>query len=456
MTTKTSPEALNRYYIWTIGCQMNKADSERLESALLQLGLAPTDTPERAGVIVLNTCVVRQAAEEKVVGMLSSLKPLKSGHSSRGRRSSNTGDGSGERVIALMGCMVGPRTEALQKQFPYVDVFMRPQDYKPLLDVLGDRMGVDAEGCLSTLTPPNAEVTAYIPIIHGCDKFCSFCIIPYRRGREVSRPIADIVREAELLGARGVKEVTLLGQNVDSYGHDLPGSPDLADLLAAVNGVEELERVRFLTSHPNDMSQRIIEAVASLDKVCEHVNLPFQAGDDEILRVMRRGYTNEDYRRLVDRVRSTIPNVSLSTDLIVGFPGESEEAFRRSVEMVKDIEFDKVHAASYSTRPGTIASRKLSDDLPWDEKKRRQKTIEEIQEETQTRINARLRDTITEVLIEGKERRKSGEGGVDRWRGRNRNDKLVFIEDERDLRGELVQVLVQRTSPWSFQGIAVS
>ncbi|MBI4339900.1 MAG: tRNA (N6-isopentenyl adenosine(37)-C2)-methylthiotransferase MiaB [Chloroflexi bacterium] len=430
MTVQTPRPSPQRYYIWTIGCQMNKADSERLESALVQLGMSATDGPNDADVIVLNSCVVRQAAEDKVVGMLTSLKPLK------GRRP--------DRIVALMGCMVGPKTNGLQSRFPYVDVFMRPQEYRPLLQLLGERMGVDAEGCLSTLAPPRPGVAAFVPIIHGCDKFCTFCIIPYRRGREVSRPLADIVREAELLAGRGVREVTLLGQNVDSYGHDLPGAPDLADLLASVHAVDGLTRVRFLTSHPNDMSQRIIEAVADLPKVCEHFNLPFQAGDDGVLQVMRRGYTQDDYRRLVERIRRQVPGVSLSTDIIVGFPGETEAAFGQTLDLVRETEFDKVHVAAYSTRPGTIASRKLEDDVPWEEKKRRLAEVEALQEGILTRINARLVGQTTEVLVEGREKGK--------WKGRNRNDKLVFFGDPGDLLGQTVQVRVEKTSPWSLQG----
>ena len=434
MTTQQLVASPSRYYIWTIGCQMNVADSERLESAMQQLGLQPVPQPADADVIVLNSCVVRQSAEDKVVGMLTSLKPLK-GHRP-------------DRMVALMGCMVGPKTDGLRQRFPYVDAFMRPQEYKPLLDLLGDRLGIDAEGCLGTLVPPSASVTAFIPIIHGCDKFCTFCIIPYRRGREKSRTIPEILREAELLAARGVKEVTLLGQNVDSYGNDLPGNGDLADLLAAVSEVEGLERVRFLTSHPNDMGRRIIDAVASLDKVCEHFNLPFQAGDDGVLEAMRRGYTTDDYIRLVEHIRATVANVSLSTDLIVGFPGESEQAFRHTVEMLEAVRFDKVHAASYSTRPGTIAARKMEDSVPQEEKKGRLQAIEALQERIATEINARLLRTTQEVLVESREKGK--------WRGRNRNDKLVFVEDPRNLQGATVKVHIERTSPWSLQGVAVN
>ncbi len=420
---------MNRYYIWTIGCQMNKADSERLESALGQMGLSSASTSKEADVVVLNSCVVRQSAEDKVVGMVTSLKPQKSRDP--------------DKVVALMGCMVGPKTDALERRFPYVDVFMRPQQYGPLLDLLGERMGIDPEGCVGPLTA-RPDVTAYIPIIHGCDKFCSFCIIPYRRGREVSRTIEDVVRETRLLAQRGVKEITLLGQNVDSYGHDLPGDRDLGDLLEATNDVDGIERIRFLTSHPSDMSDHIIDSVARLDKVCEHVNLPFQAGDDDVLASMRRGYTNDEYRRLIDKIRDRIPGVSLSTDVIVGFSGETEEQFERTVELVRDIGFDKVHAAAYSTREGTIAARMMPDDVPHDEKQRRLKRLEDVQEQALTAINSRLNGEVTEVLVEGRRR--------GRWFGRNRNDKLVFFDDEADRTGEFIDIRIERTGPWSLQG----
>jgi tRNA-2-methylthio-N6-dimethylallyladenosine synthase len=420
---------MQSYYVWTVGCQMNKADSERLESALGQMGLTEGTSARDADVIVLNSCVVRESAEDRVVGMLTHLKPVKQREP--------------HKVLALMGCMVGPRKEQLTEQFPYVDVFMQPQQYDPLIELLGDRLGIDPEGCVGPLTA-TPDVTTFIPVIHGCDKFCSFCIIPYRRGREVSRTVDDVVNEAAHLAKRGVKEVTLLGQNVDSYGHDLPGSVDLGNLLAAVNEVEGLERVRFLTSHPNDMSDSIIDAIANLDKVCEHVNLPFQAGDDQVLADMRRGYTNAEYRDKIARIRDRIPNVSLATDLIVGFCGETEEQFERTAELVRDVAFDKVHTAAYSTRPGTISARLMQDDVPDVEKKRRLKIIEEIQESVSAGINSQLLDSTQQVLVEG--RRKG------RWFGRNRNDKLVFFDHPNDIKGQLVDVRVERTSPWSLQG----
>ena len=424
---------MQTYHIWTIGCQMNKADSERLESALGQMGLGPSEAMADADVVVLNSCVVRQSAEDRVTGTLGTLKPLKKA--------------SPDKVVALMGCMVGPKTDSLERRFPQVDVFMRPQQFDPLIELLGDRMGIDPEGCIGQLSARPA-VTAYVPIIHGCDKFCSFCIIPYRRGREVSRSIPDIVREVELLADRGVREVTLLGQNVDSYGHDLPGEQDLGDLLEAVNGVGSLERIRFLTSHPNDMSDHIIDAVWGLDKVCEHINLPFQAGGDEVLARMRRGYTNADYRALVDKIRSRIPNVSMSTDLIVGFCGETDEQFESTLDMVRDIRFDKVHSAAYSTREGTIADRRLEDDVPIQEKKARLRAIDEAQADIQADINRELLGHTAEVLVEDV---KNG-----RARGRNRNDKLVHVASADDRVGDVISVRIDKTGPWSLQGTAVS
>lgn len=408
---------------------MNKADSERLTSALDQMGLVPTESKETADIVVLNTCVVRQNAEDKAVGTLTSLKPSK--------------ELNPEKVIALMGCMVGPNTSALEKRFPYVDVFMAPQQYNPLIEYLGEKLKIDTEGCIGPLTATPA-ISTYIPIIHGCDKFCSFCIIPYRRGREKSRSVQEIVHETEMLVKRGVKEVTLLGQNVDSYGHDLGGAINLSNLLVAVNEVSGLERIRFLTSHPNDMEDSIIEAVNGLEKVCEHINLPFQAGDDEILRTMRRGYTNEEYRQLIDKIRNRVSGVSISTDLIVGFCGETDEQFANTLEMIKDVKFDKVHSAAYSTREGTIASRKMIDDVEEDIKKERLRIINDEQEKIVASINSNLKGKAQDILVEG---RKKG-----KWFGRNRNDKLVFFDSDNVNAGEMINVKIKETSPWYLEG----
>ena len=412
---------------------MNKADSERLEDALSQLGLSKTLDREEADVVVLNTCVVRKSAEDKAVGTLTSIKPHKERHP--------------EKILAVMGCMVGPKTDALEKQFPYVDIFMPPQQYDPLIDLVSSRMGVEKEGCIGPLSAtPN--VSTFIPIIHGCDKFCSFCIIPYRRGRENSRPIKEIVEETSSLVQRGVKEVTLLGQNVDSYGHDLSNNINLSDLLYAVNKVEGLQRIRFLTSHPNDMDESIIDAVNSLDKVCEHINLPFQSGDDKVLEQMRRGYTNKEYRDLVDKIRDRIPAVTLSTDLIVGFCGETNSQFENTLNLIRDVRFDKIHTAAYSVRSGTIAHRQYNDDVPDDVKKDRLQIIDSEQQTILSEINSGLMGKTQEILIEGK---KKG-----RWFGRNRNDKLVFFDDGNCKPGDMVDIEIKETSPWFLHGSPVA
>ena len=421
---------MNSFYIWTIGCQMNKADSERLGTALEQAGLHAAARPAEADVVVLNSCVVRQSAEDKVVGALGMMKAVK------GRRPG--------QALALMGCMVPPNAKGLKERFPHVDVFMQPQRFAPLLDLLEERFGMDVEGCLSSLAPNRPAVSSYVPVIHGCDLMCSFCIIPFRRGRQVSRPMEEITREVGLMAERGMKEVTLLGQTVDAYGHDLPEPRDLADLLEATSRVEGLKRLRFLTSHPIFMSDRIIRAVGEIDKVCEHVNLPVQSGDDAVLANMRRRYDERDYRRLIDRIRAAAPGVSISTDIIVGFPGETDEQFESTLNLVKDTGFDKAHLAAYSPRPGTYAYRRLPDDVPKEKKVERLKTLEETQKAIQERRNRRFLGETVEVLVDG---RKKG-----KWQGRTRGDRLVFFEDAADLLGELVDVRIESTGPWSLQG----
>ena len=432
---------MQTYHIWTIGCQMNTADSERLGSALEQLGLTAVPRPAEADVVVLNSCVVRQSAEDKVTGTLNLTQPL------RKKRP--------DSVLALTGCMVGPRTEELQRRFPHVDLFLRPQQFEPLLELIGGRLGLDWEGCVGSLAPQQPDVATYVPIIHGCDLMCTFCIIPYRRGRQVSRSVDDVAHEVELLAARGVKEVTVLGQTVDAYGHDRDEDHDLADLFTRLNDVEGLERIRFLTSHPSYMSSRIIRSVADLPKVCEHINLPVQSGDDDVLQRMRRPYTTAEYRDIISEIRDTIPNVTVSTDIIVGFPGETEAQYQNTLQLVDDLRFDKVHGAAYSTRPGTIAARTMEDDVPQEEKQRRLKGLETLQESILAGINFAYMDETVQVLAEN---RKRGS-----WTGRTRGNKLVYFDvpetadsgTNDDLTGRLVDVRIARTGPWSLSGVTV-
>ncbi len=407
-----------KYHIWTIGCQMNKAESERLAGRFEELGYEPTTQINDADLVVLNSCVVRQSAENRVVNKLAALSPQKKTRP--------------DVLLALTGCLVDSDIDALKKRYPHVDYFFKPGEYPPWLEDSGE---------LSL--PRHPSPTAYVTIMQGCDNYCSYCIVPYRRGRERSRTIAEITGELSELVGRGVKEVTLLGQNVDSYGHDLTEKPELADLLQELNKIDGLLRIRFLTNHPKDMSDRLIEAIAGLDKVCEQISLPVQAGSDEILRAMNRGYTAEQYLHLISRIREKIPGAALSTDVIVGFPSESEAQFQHTVDLLSGVKFDTVHIAAYSPRTGTSAA-ELGDNIPLTEKKERLDIIEKLQEEIATEINARLRGETVEILVEGRKRGK--------WFGRTRTDKLVFFSNDGDWAGQLIKVRVEKTSPWSLQG----
>ncbi|NQT31500.1 MAG: tRNA (N6-isopentenyl adenosine(37)-C2)-methylthiotransferase MiaB [Deltaproteobacteria bacterium] len=415
-----------KYHIWTIGCQMNKAESERLASYFEELGYQITDSAAEADLIVLNSCVVRQSAESRVVNKLHNLKTLKKARP--------------DLTLAVTGCLVNADIAKLEQCFPQVDHFFKPGEHPEWLEGEGEGEG---EGW-GQILPQRPAPCTYVPIIQGCNNFCAYCIVPYRRGREKSRLPAEIVAEVRELVGRGTREVTLLGQNVDSYGHDLPDKPDLADLLHELNPIEGLLRIRFLTNHPKDMSPRLIEAIAKLDKVCEQLNLPVQAGSNEILRTMKRGYTIEQYRRLIAEIRDKIPEIALSTDVIVGFPSESEAQFQQTAELLDRLRFDAVHVAAYSPRAGTLAAKNLEDDVPLLEKKRRLDHIEMLQEAIATEINARLQNKVVEVLVEGKAR--------DKWQSRTRSGKLVFFNDNSDRLGQLVNIRIEKTSPWSLQG----
>jgi tRNA-2-methylthio-N6-dimethylallyladenosine synthase len=444
-----------QYHIWTIGCQMNEADSRRVAAGLERLGYGPAERAEDADVIVLNTCVVRQQPEDKAVGRLNQLKRLKQRHP--------------ERILALMGCMVGVKDPSpLQRRFPWVDVFLPPSDPTELWALLAERGNLDeaqtliadaearrlALGRIDTVLPASEEgrvVSAYLPIVLGCSHACTYCVIPYRRGAERSRPMATILAEARQMAAQGVKEITLLGQIVDRYGYDLPAfagadATPLVTLLRQLHAIEGLARIRFLTSHPNWMKDDLLRAVAELPKVCEHIEVPIQAGDDGVLEQMRRGYTAADYRRLVERIRGAIPGVSIATDIIVGFPGETREQFQHTYDLLAELRLDKAHIARYSARPLTVATRTLKDDLPRDEKERRRKALDTLQSAILEDLNGRYLGETVEVLVEGKNERKN------RWFGRTRTDRLVFFEAQNDRLGHLADIKIIWTGPWSLIG----
>ena len=423
---------------------MNVADSRRLASSLEKLGYEPTRKPKEADVIVLNTCVVRQSAEDKAIGRLSSLKPLK--------------DSNPDLVINLMGCLIGVRGNTkIQEKFPWVDVVSPPSDPEPLIRLLSQRavksQTQEKQNELNAILDgelilPHDElgklISAYIPIVYGCSHACTYCIIPSKRGIEHSRPYDQIMAEAHVLVNQGIKEITLLGQIVDRYGLELPEKLTLASLLRNLHTVEGLKRIRFLTSHPNWMTDELLSAVADLPKVCPHIEVPIQAGDDEILSAMRRGYTSNQYRDLIHRIRERIPGVSIATDIIVGFPGETKEQFQKTYSLLDELRMDVAHLARYSPRSGTYSARKMEDDVPGEEKMRRFRLLESLQEEIATEINSRLLGKTVNVLFEEKSR--------GRWRGRTPTNKLVFIESEENLLGQERDIHITWTGPWSLIG----
>ncbi len=427
---------------------MNMADSRRLASALEQIGYKSSKRPQEADVIVLNTCVVRQSAEDKAIGRLSSLRPLK--------------EKNPDLVINLMGCLIGVRgNRKIQERFPWVDVVSPPSDPTPLINYLNERSGkttlqlkqeklnaiLDGDLILP-VEDQNTLVSAYIPIIYGCSHACTYCIIPNKRGIEHSRPYEEILAEAQCLANQGVKEITLLGQIVDRYGMDLPGKPTLAALLRDLHKINDLKRIRFLTSHPNWITDDLLEAVGELPKVCQHIEVPNQSGDDQILQTMRRGYTSAAYRELIQKIRTKIPSVSIATDIIVGFPGETEEQFQNTYRLLKELRMDVAHLARYSPREGTYSARKLADNIPEEEKMRRFRVLESLQETIAGEINTQHMGQSVNVLFEGKSR--------DRWRGRTKTNKLVFVESQENLRGKECDVTITWTGPWSMIGTLTS
>jgi len=357
-----------------------------------------------------------------------------------------------EMPLVLTGCMVTKQQEKLKERFPHVDLFFDPSEFDKLQQVVPELSMLDDDlDSLPHYYQPETEagqsgVTAYVPIIYGCNFLCSYCIVPYRRGKETSRPFDDIVNEVSRIVAAGVREVTLLGQTVNAYGHDLPGTPSLADLLTAIDAIDGLERLRFLTSHPKYMSDDIIDAMAGLRTACEHMNLPVQAGDNEVLRRMRRTYTRDSWMERIAYTRQRMPEATIATDIIVGFPGETEAQFLQTYDMLERTRCDKVHLAMYSPRPGTLSAR-WEDDIPHQEKYRRHQALEALQERICTEINRERLGKRYEVLVEG---RSKG-----RWTGRTRGNTLVHFDDDRDMLGKLVEVETSRTSPWFLMATPV-
>ena len=437
-----------RYHITTFGCQMNKADSERMAGILETMGFEWSDSPDQADLVLYNTCSIRDNAEQKVYSYLGKQAI---------RKRSQPG-----LMLVVAGCVAQQEGEALLRRVPELDLVMGPQHANRLQDLLeqvfaGNQVAAtDAVHIMEDITKPrrDSSVTAWVNVIYGCNERCTYCVVPGVRGVEQSRTPAAIRAEMEELGRQGYREVTLLGQNIDAYGRDLPGSTadgrhlnTLTDLLYFVHDVPGIERIRFATSHPRYFTERLIRACAELPKVCEHFHIPFQSGDNDVLKAMSRGYTHEKYRRIIDTVRRYVPDASLSADAIVGFPGETEAQFQNTLTLVEDIGFDLLNTAAYSPRPGTPAAlwqNQLAEDVKGDRLQRLNHLVSIQAAERSQRYQGR----VEEVLVEAQNPKDPTQ-----VMGRTRGNRLTYFPGQlEELKGQLVPIKITTVRAFSLTG----
>jgi len=437
-----------RYHITTFGCQMNKADSERMAGILEDMGFEWSEDPNNADLILYNTCTIRDNAEQKVYSYL-------------GRQAKRKHE-KADLTLIVAGCVAQQEGETLLRRVPELDLVMGPQHANRLKELLesvfdGNQVvATDAVHIIEDITKPrrDSKVTAWVNVIYGCNERCTYCVVPNVRGVEQSRTPSAIRAEMEELGRQGYKEVTLLGQNIDAYGRDLPGAtPEgrhlntLTDLLYYVHDVPGIERLRFATSHPRYFTERLIKACAELPKVCEHFHIPFQSGDNELLKAMSRGYTQEKYRRIIDTIRRYMPDASISADAIVGFPGETEAQFENTLKLVEDIGFDLLNTAAYSPRPGTPAAlwtNQLSEEVKSDRLQRLNHLVNTKAYERSQRYFGR----IEEVLVEDQNLKDKTQ-----VMGRTRGNRLTFFAgDINELKGQLVKVKITEIRAFSLTG----
>lgn len=430
------------YHIISYGCQANVSDSERYAGQLEALGYHMTEDMDMADVILLNTCCVRETAEGKTLGKIGELKHLK-------ERNKNL-------IIAVAGCMAQEWQDKLFERAPHIDLVIGTHNIHKLTELIKERQGKAQHYMAADMSTPAfhdlptkrfQKFFAWVPIMNGCNKFCTYCIVPYVRGREVSRPIADIVKEIEGLAQEGYKEITLLGQNVNSYGMDLKDGTDFSALLQAVDQIDGIERVRYMTSHPKDMTVAMIDAIADSKKVVNQMHLPIQSGSDRLLKKMNRGYTVEHYMELVDYARKRIPDLVLTTDLIVGFPGETEEMFQETLDLLRRVQYDMAYTFIYSPRTGTPAA-KMEDQIPQEEKSRRLQRLMDVQNVYSLQWNQAMEHKTYEVIVEGPTKNDENH-----WFGRTRGNKMIIWENDGSVAiGDTVSVVVDKGQTWVLKG----
>ncbi|WP_035268270.1 tRNA (N6-isopentenyl adenosine(37)-C2)-methylthiotransferase MiaB [Desulfitibacter alkalitolerans] len=433
-----------KYLILTYGCQMNERDSEVLEGYLENLGYCPASAEKDADIIILNTCCVREKAELKVFGKLGELSKLKKEKP--------------ELIIGICGCMTQQDEvyERIRDKAPYVNLVFGTYNVHQLPNLLLKIQNTDEpayeiwekEGDIveNNVSRRIDRIKAYVNISYGCDNFCTYCIVPHVRGRERSRTPDKIVEEISGLVKEGYKEIMLLGQNVNSYGKDLNSNLDFADLLVEVNKIDGLERIRYMTSHPRDFTDKLVETIARCKKVCEHYHLPVQAGSNKILKAMNRGYTREEYLDLVEKIQSISPNYSITSDIIVGFPGEGEEDFKDTLDIVERVRFDAAYTFAYSPRRGTPAAA-MECQIKDEEKKERLHRLMEVQNKISLEKNMKLVGTNMEVLVESPSKTDSS-----RLTGRTRTNKIVNFSGEQSLIGTIINVKITKAQTWNLIG----
>ena len=435
------------FFIHTFGCQMNEEDSEKLSGMLKSIGYSKSTDIKDADIIIFNTCCVRENAENKVFGNLGELKHLKKKKP--------------ELIVAVCGCMMQQEgmADKILSKFPHVNIIFGTHNAYKFPEYLNrvKTEGVQVKEIFNKETeiiegvPIDREssVKAFVTIMYGCNNFCTYCVVPYVRGRERSRKSEDIIKEIEDLVAKGYKEVTLLGQNVNSYGKGLEEDIDFAKLLRKINEVQGLKRVRFMTSHPKDLNKDVIYAIKECDKLCEQIHLPVQSGSNRILKKMNRHYTKESYLELVELIKKEIPGVSLTTDIIVGFPGETEEDFLDTLDLVKKVQYDSAFTFIYSRRNNTPADMMLNQVPDADKHHRFDRLVKAVNESVVMK-NKEFEGKVTEVLVEG-----FSKNDETKFTGRTRNGKLVNFTGENIKAGDLVNVKIVRAQPFSLIGEAL-
>lgn len=431
-----------QYCLITYGCQMNSSDSERYAGQLEELGYTMTEDAELADVILMNTCCVRETAEDKVLGKIGEFKHLKARNN--------------DLIIAVTGCMAQEWQERLFKRAPHLDLVIGTHNIHKLIDLIKEReekrghaLATDMAGNVFYDIPTRRfqKFFAWVPIMNGCNKFCTYCIVPYVRGREVSRPLEEIVEEVRNLADEGYKEITLLGQNVNSYGLDFKDGTDFSALLYAVEEIDGIERVRYMTSHPKDMTFAMVDAIAQCSKVVTHLHLPVQSGSTELLKKMNRGYSAEHYLELIEYVREKIPDVALTTDLIVGFPGETEDMFQDTLKLLKKVRYDMAYTFIYSPRTGTPAAT-MGNQVPQEVKSDRLRRLMAMQNEISLACNKEMEGRDYEVIVEGPTKNDENH-----WFGRTSGNKMIIWENDGALAvGDTVPVHVDKGQTWVLKG----